>query len=166
MIETSPDAFAAIARSCLRQYRLNEDILLRQPTSEAIHQARVALRRLRAAFALFKALLGDPESVALNHRLRDLARTRGRLLRWCTLAAGYALPLALLLAASAGGASRAFAVPAAVCCLAGLLVERWLFFAEARHVVRLWHGATDAGDAGGIARSATGTTGTTGAQRA
>ena len=92
-----------------------------------------------------------------------LARTRGRLLRWCTLAAGYALPLALLLAASAGGASRAFAVPAAMCCLAGLLVERWLFFAEARHVVRLWHGATDAGDAGGIARS---TTGTTGAQRA
>ncbi len=71
------DAFAAIARSCLRQYRLNEDILLRHPTGEAIHQARVALRRLRAAFALFKALLGDHESIALNHRLRDLARTLG-----------------------------------------------------------------------------------------
>jgi DMSO reductase anchor subunit len=25
-------------------------------------------------------------------------------------------------------------------CLAGLLVERWLFFAEARHVVRVYHG--------------------------
>jgi len=24
--------------------------------------------------------------------------------------------------------------------LAGLLAERWLFFAEARHVVRLFHG--------------------------
>ncbi|MFM9881698.1 MAG: dimethyl sulfoxide reductase anchor subunit family protein [Burkholderiales bacterium] len=30
---------------------------------------------------------------------------------------------------------------AAFSCLAGLLVERWLFFAEAEHVVRLYHGA-------------------------
>jgi DMSO reductase anchor subunit len=30
---------------------------------------------------------------------------------------------------------------AAVSCVAGLLAERWLFFAEARHVVRLYHGA-------------------------
>jgi len=88
----------------------------------------------------------------------ELARARGRLLRWCALAAGYALPLALLLAAPAG-ALRAFAVPAAACCLAGLLVERWLFFAEARHVVRLWHGAAGA-------TGPHGTTGTTGAQRA
>lgn len=29
---------------------------------------------------------------------------------------------------------------AALSCLAGLLVERWLFFAEAQHVVRLFHG--------------------------
>jgi DMSO reductase anchor subunit len=28
----------------------------------------------------------------------------------------------------------------AAACLAGLLVERWLFFAEAQHVVRLYHG--------------------------
>lgn len=29
---------------------------------------------------------------------------------------------------------------AALACLAGLLIERWLFFAEAQHVVRLFHG--------------------------
>lgn len=29
---------------------------------------------------------------------------------------------------------------AALSCLAGLRVERWLFFAEAQHVVRLFHG--------------------------
>jgi DMSO reductase anchor subunit len=29
---------------------------------------------------------------------------------------------------------------AALSCLAGLIVERWLFFAEAQHVVRLFHG--------------------------
>ena len=34
----------------------------------------------------------------------------------------------------------ALAVLAAFIALAGLLVERWLFFAEARHVVRLFHG--------------------------
>jgi sulfite dehydrogenase (quinone) subunit SoeC len=28
----------------------------------------------------------------------------------------------------------------AVSCLAGLLAERWLFFAEAKHTVRLYHG--------------------------
>jgi DMSO reductase anchor subunit len=28
----------------------------------------------------------------------------------------------------------------ALACLAGLMVERWLFFAEAQHVVRLFHG--------------------------
>ena len=30
---------------------------------------------------------------------------------------------------------------AAISCLAGLAVDRWLFFARARHVVRLYHGA-------------------------
>jgi len=33
-----------------------------------------------------------------------------------------------------------FIVAAAILVLAGLLLERWLFFAEARHVVRLYHG--------------------------
>lgn len=33
------------------------------------------------------------------------------------------------------------AVAAAVCVLLGLVLERWLFFAEARHVVNLFHGA-------------------------
>ena len=32
------------------------------------------------------------------------------------------------------------ALVAAVCCMMGLLVERWLFFAEAKHTVRLYHG--------------------------
>ncbi len=36
--------------------------------------------------------------------------------------------------------SNALMVLAALVALAGLLVERWLFFAEARHVVRLYHG--------------------------
>lgn len=51
--------------------------------------------------------------------------------------AGIALPLLWLAAGLAEwrGAALAFAA-----CLAGLLAERWLFFAQARHTVRLYHG--------------------------
>ena len=34
----------------------------------------------------------------------------------------------------------AVALVVALLCLIGLLAERWLFFAEARHTVRLYHG--------------------------
>ena len=54
------------------------------------------------------------------------------------LVAGFLLPLAILLVAA--GNTAALTV-AALACLAGLLAERWLFFAEAEHVVRLYHGA-------------------------
>jgi DMSO reductase anchor subunit len=35
---------------------------------------------------------------------------------------------------------NAFAVPAAAIALAAVVVERWLFFAEAKHVVTLFYG--------------------------
>lgn len=57
--------------------------------------------------------------------------TRIRALMWLL---GFALPLGLVLLAPA------LAGFAAVLCLGGLLCERWLFFAEAQHVVRLYHG--------------------------
>lgn len=65
-------AFAAILTACIRHYRLNEALILRADGDEPIHQARVALRRLRSAFSLFKPLFGDDA---------DAARLRGEL-RW------------------------------------------------------------------------------------
>lgn len=56
-------------------------------------------------------------------------------LRYAAIGLAFALPF--LLVASAGSS---LALLAAVSVLAGLLVERWLFFAEARHVVNLFHG--------------------------
>jgi DMSO reductase anchor subunit len=56
-------------------------------------------------------------------------------LRLLMLALAFVVPFLLLLAASS-----ALTVIAALLVIAGLLVERWLFFAEARHVVRLFHG--------------------------
>ena len=60
-----------------------------------------------------------------------------KLLRLRVLMVGIAfvLPFLLLLTSSAG-----LLALAAILTIIGLLVERWLFFAEARHVVRLFHG--------------------------
>ncbi|MBB6487769.1 CHAD domain-containing protein [Rhizobium lusitanum] len=71
------DAFLAIAVSCFRHFRLNEDVLLRQRHAETLHQARVALRRLRSAFSLFKPLLPGAEPQRLNDELRWLAGVLG-----------------------------------------------------------------------------------------
>ncbi|MFS8054076.1 CHAD domain-containing protein [Rhizobium sp. BR 317] len=71
------DAFQTIAASCFRQFRMNEDVLLRQRNAEALHQARVALRRLRSAFSLFKPLLPGDEPQRLKDELRWLASVLG-----------------------------------------------------------------------------------------
>ncbi|WFU12074.1 CHAD domain-containing protein (plasmid) [Rhizobium sp. CB3090] len=71
------DAFQTIAASCFRHFRLNEDVLLRQRNAEALHQARVALRRLRSDFSLFKRLLPGDEPQRLKDELRWLAGVLG-----------------------------------------------------------------------------------------
>lgn len=74
------DAFAVIAASCIRQYRRNEDLLLLSGGVEQLHQARVALRRLRSAFWLFKPLLdGDARAAAFSAELRWLAGELGEI---------------------------------------------------------------------------------------
>ena len=67
-----------------------------------------------------------------------LARAQARRVRLAALVLGFVIPAVAL--TSSGLSVRALAF-AAVSCLAGLLAERWLFFAEAQHVVRLYHGA-------------------------
>lgn len=56
-------------------------------------------------------------------------------LRLLMLVLAFIVPFLLLLTAN-----TVLTVIAALLVIAGLLVERWLFFAEARHVVRLFHG--------------------------
>lgn len=63
-----------------------------------------------------------------------LARERAGLLRNAMFALTVVLPLVALPFGAVG------AWVAAASMLAGLLVERWLFFARAEHVVRLYHG--------------------------
>lgn len=70
------DAFRRIAGECLRQFRLNEPLIAgRNP--DAVHQARVALRRLRSAFSIFAPFLGDDSFAALRAETGWLANTLG-----------------------------------------------------------------------------------------
>ena len=67
------DAFATIAASCLRLYRLNESRFLAQSGVDHVHQARIALRRLRSAFWIFSPLLrSDATGAQLAEDLRWL----------------------------------------------------------------------------------------------
>lgn len=73
-----------------------------------------------------------------------IARKHAKKLRRIALALGFALPALLVLGSvltpgAIGAASLSLLAAAAM--LTGLLIERWLFFAEARHVVTLYYGA-------------------------
>jgi hypothetical protein len=67
----------------------------------------------------------------------SLARQYAKSLRIVALAFGFGLPAAWILAPGGDGVRM---IAAAAFCIIGLLTERWLFFAEARHTVRLYHG--------------------------
>ncbi len=56
-------AFQAIVRSCIDQVHGNEAGVARYHDSESLHQMRVGLRRLSAAFALFGDLLQAPPAI-------------------------------------------------------------------------------------------------------
>ena len=71
-----------------------------------------------------------------------IARKHSRKLRRIALVAGFLVPAVLaLLALFVPGSWRAGAWIALVPGMAGIFVERWLFFAEARHTVMLYYGA-------------------------
>ncbi|MGV6876090.1 CYTH and CHAD domain-containing protein [Pseudochelatococcus sp. B33] len=71
------EAFRIIARSCLKQYLANEAVLLRERAPGAVHQARVALRRLRAAISVFRTVVDDRERTFISGELRWMAGRLG-----------------------------------------------------------------------------------------
>ena len=82
------EAFAVIVQSCLRHFRLNEPLIANDMNAAALHQARVAMRRLRSALTLFRPVVADA----------DFARLRSEL-RWFTDQLGDARNLDVILAA-------------------------------------------------------------------
>ena len=67
----------------------------------------------------------------------SLARAHAVNLRYVVLVAAFLVPLVALVVGVRGVTTIGLV---ALISIAGLLVERWLFFAEAQHVVRLYHG--------------------------
>ena len=71
------DAFRIIASSCLRQFQLNASLVLACPSEEPLHQARVAIRRLRSALSLFKSVVADQRLGRFKRDFRDLSHKLG-----------------------------------------------------------------------------------------
>jgi sulfite dehydrogenase (quinone) subunit SoeC len=92
----------------------------------------------------------DPPHTQANYVMREMgfqvARKHAQQLRSISIATAFALPLLLTMMSLAVPASLAvvLATLAVISCAIGLFVERWLFFAEAQHVVTLYYGAETA----------------------
>lgn len=71
------EAFQVIAFACLRHFRSNEPRVVAARDVDALHQSRVALRRLRSAFSLFKPILARPAAERFREELRDLSNKLG-----------------------------------------------------------------------------------------
>ena len=71
----------------------------------------------------------------------QIARQKAGLLKIVVFVLGFALPGLMLVWIFNQHGGQMAAIVAALAGIAGAAVERWLFFAEARHVVNLYHGA-------------------------
>ncbi|NCQ24580.1 MAG: dibenzothiophene desulfurase [Rhodobacteraceae bacterium CG17_big_fil_post_rev_8_21_14_2_50_63_15] len=82
----------------------------------------------------------EPPHTGPNYLLREMVfqvgRNHARRLRIIAFGLGYALPVLLVLLPF----SHALAALAVLSHIAGILASRWLFFAEAEHVVGLYYG--------------------------
>ncbi len=81
--EMSPvEAFRSIALSCLAQLQRNEAGAIAGDKPEYVHQARVAIRRLRSALRLFSPVLSVPFVEIYSPRWRELAGHLGSARDW------------------------------------------------------------------------------------
>lgn len=80
--DTTVSVFQTIARSCIAQLQANEKGLNAPKNEEYIHQARVALRRLRTALRLFEEALPVGFAVRWSEAWRDVAQELGNARNW------------------------------------------------------------------------------------
>jgi inorganic triphosphatase YgiF len=71
------DAFRAIAHECVQHFMLNELVIRRSCESDAVHQARIALRRLRSALTFFEPIVRDGRLAATREDLKWLSDRLG-----------------------------------------------------------------------------------------
>lgn len=79
---TPVEAFRSIALGCLEHFQRNEKGLLNGNDTEFVHQARVALRRLRSAIKLFAPVLPQEFVGAYGQTWQTLASALGDARNW------------------------------------------------------------------------------------
>ena len=80
--DTTVAVFLKIARSCVTQLQANESGILSPQDEEYVHQARVALRRLRTALRLFNEALPAGFADRWSNAWRDVAQELGNARNW------------------------------------------------------------------------------------
>lgn len=88
---TARAAFAAIARACMAQFGANETAAELGEDPEGVHQARVALRRLRALVAAYRHHMADEAHAWLSGELRWVQQELSPARDWDVFV-GYTLP--------------------------------------------------------------------------
>ena len=79
------DSFAAIAQSCLTHVLASAVFVCKSDDPEGIHQLRVAIRRMRAAFSIFHSAMPESYRPRLAVELRTFAQTLGAARDWDVL---------------------------------------------------------------------------------
>jgi len=74
---TCEQAFQTISQTCLRDFMLNEAGFASCDGVEAVHQARISVRRLRAAMTLFRPVICDDSYARLRPELQWLGGLLG-----------------------------------------------------------------------------------------
>lgn len=140
---SAPALTAVAVLAVLVAWLLKEEYWRAIDTSPAVStMSSATLLGRRGKVRVFEAPHTE-ESYLLKEMGFQIARKHRRRLRWLARAAGFGLPFVLsLLALLLGGPIGVIAAGIAILTAAlGLVLERWLFFAEARHTVTLYYGA-------------------------
>ncbi|SDH89911.1 CYTH and CHAD domain-containing protein [Propionivibrio dicarboxylicus] len=87
------DAFRAVAAACLVHLQRNEAGAIAGQDPEYVHQARVAIRRLRSAFRIFEPVLSPDFVATYLPRWKRLGEQLGRARDWDVLLAETLAPL-------------------------------------------------------------------------
>jgi len=114
----------------------------------AVYRYRCGVQHVESATGLGRrgrVRMLEPPNTEENYLLKEMgfriARKHRLRLRFVARVTGFAVPLLATLAALIGLLPLLAAFVAVFSAALGLVVERWLFFAEAKHTVMLYYGA-------------------------
>jgi inorganic triphosphatase YgiF len=79
---TAEQAFIHIINYCILHLQANEDIVLHGKDIEGVHQMRVALRRLRSCFHLYKNLIPYETHIELRNEIKWISSVLGVARDW------------------------------------------------------------------------------------